>query len=214
MTMRRPARIAVILFLAALSTAPGRASIIVNWLISPVDLATDTTQVFYDLDIIGNGITDYIFAASVSSVGVRNEGDNQYLIFPSPPPNIGGGIEPLADGFEIGPNSDSAELEWFGHESSFATLGIWLSTGTSGRFVGQHAYMGIEFDIDGATHYGWINLRVAELGPGVEIYGWAYESTPNTPILAGAIPEPSTLLLLLAGGIGLLFVKSRSRNTR
>ena len=74
--------------------------------------------------------------------------------------------------------------------------------------------MGVEFDIDGATHYGWINLRVAELGPGVEIYGWAYESTPNTPILAGAIPEPNTLLLLLAGGIGLLFVKSRSRNTR
>lgn len=74
--------------------------------------------------------------------------------------------------------------------------------------------MGGEFDIDGATHYGWINLCVGELGPGGEIYGWAYESDPDTPIIAGAIPEPSTLLLPLSGGLALLSYKRRSRNIR
>ncbi|MCZ7591576.1 MAG: PEP-CTERM sorting domain-containing protein [Kiritimatiellae bacterium] len=211
--MRRLARIAAIWVIVAHAAIPGRADIILNWLDTPIDVSTDTSPVYYSLDLSGSGFVDFTFAASVASVSVRNEGNNRYLIFPSPPPNIGGGIEPLSEGFEIGSNSVSEELEWFGHETSFASLGIWLSTGTSGRFVGQHAYMGIEFDIDGATHYGWINLRVGELGPGVEIYGWAYESTPNTPILAGAIPEPSTLLLLL-GGTTLLLGRRQKRRFR
>jgi hypothetical protein len=31
-----------------------------------------------------------------------------------------------------------------------------------------------------------------------EIHGWAYESEPGKPIIAGAIPEPSALLLACA----------------
>lgn len=120
--MCRPARIAVILLFAVFTTAPGRADIIVNWLDSPIDVSTDTTPVSHALDINGDGVFNFTFSADTSFVGVRSEGDNRYLIFPSPPPNIGGSIEPLSEGFEIGPNSDSGELEWFGHETSFAAL--------------------------------------------------------------------------------------------
>ena len=68
--------------------------------------------------------------------------------------------------------------------------------------------MGVEFYIGDNIHYGWINLVVAEFIPYAEIYGWAYESEPGKPIIAGAVPEPSTLALFALGG-GLLAAKRR-----
>ena len=75
--------------------------------------------------------------------------------------------------------------------------------------MGQHAYMGVAFDIDGATHYGWIDLLVASLSPGAEIYGWGYETQPGVGILAGAVPEPATSALLVAGGLLLALRRKR-----
>jgi len=61
--------------------------------------------------------------------------------------------------------------------------------------------MGIEFDIEGSIHYGWIDLVVASDVPYAEIYGWGYETDPGVSILAGAgvVPEPSTSMLLIGG---------------
>jgi hypothetical protein len=69
--------------------------------------------------------------------------------------------------------------------------------------------MGVAFDIAGETHYGWIDMYVSGLGPAAWIYGWAYESEPGVPIIAGnagTIPEPSTLALL---GLGFLSLCAR-----
>ncbi len=199
-------------WLATLSSV--HASIIVTWLDNPIVLFHgQAPSIQFPIDLDGDGFIDFTFAASINFVGVRSEGQNRYVIIPSPPPNIGGPVEPLYPDYEIGLDLDG-NPEWFGINTDFATLGIWFDTGSSGNFRGHHAYMGIEFVIEDNTHYGWINLMIGHDGPYGEIYGWAYESTPNAPILAGAIPEPSTLLLLLTGGIGLLCMKSHSRNTR
>jgi hypothetical protein len=52
------------------------------------------------------------------------------------------------------------------------------------------------------THYGWIRYQAetttSDLVVG-KITGWAYESTPDQPILAAAVPEPSAGLLVLFG---------------
>lgn len=197
-------------WLATLS--PAHADIIVTWLDDPIVLfhgQAPSIQVPVDID--GDDVIDFTFSASVSSVGVRSEGSNRYIIFPSPPPNIGGPVEPLYPEFEIGLTLQATDVEWFGINTDFSLFGIWLWPGSSGRFRGHNAYMGIEFHIDNAVHYGWINIDIHEDYPYGRIYGWAYESYPDTPIIAGAIPEPNTLLLLLAGGIGLLFLKSRSK---
>lgn len=78
-----------------------------------------------------------------------------------------------------------------------------------------NTYFGIEFDIAGNTHYGWVNIA---LGP--EGYlgfrdpittSWAYESTPNTGIVAGAIPEPSTGILTTIGSVSLLYIARARR---
>ncbi len=197
-------------WLSSLPTA--RAGIIVNWLYEPIVLSSFLPE-YYEIDLNDDGFADFTFVADLSFLGSRSEGNNQYVIYPSPPPNIGGPIVPLNEGFEIGLEL-AGSLAWFGTNTDFGTLGLYLTPPSSDPFKGQNAFMGVQFYVDDAVHYGWINLWIHEDGPIGRIYGWAYESNPDTPIIAGAIPEPNTLLLLLAGGIGLLFLKSRSRNTR
>jgi hypothetical protein len=81
-------------------------------------------------------------------------------------------------------------------------------------------YLGVKFlDTDGNLHYGWV--RVTNEGISATINGYAYETIPNKPILAGAIaeagdstllapsdlaplaPEPATLGRLAQGAPGL-----------
>jgi len=220
--MTTPARIFWISVFIVLAGHPCRGSISVNWLDDPVVLQHPPSgwSEQESVDLNADGIIDFTFAATVSFIGIRAEDLNQYLIYPSPPPNIGGPVEPLSDGFEIGPSSGDGELDWFGTNTDFSTLIQCLSGSggytCAGRFPGQHAYMGVEFDIEGATHYGWIDLYVAEYGPYGEIYGWAYETDPGVSILAGAVPEPSTIVLIMTGSLALLLsrAKRKSANNR
>jgi hypothetical protein len=50
-------------------------------------------------------------------------------------------------------------------------------------------YLGVQFQIDGETHYGWARFTVQTLGHPArilaELTGYAYETTANTPIAAG-----------------------------
>ncbi len=55
-------------------------------------------------------------------------------------------------------------------------------------------------------HYGWIEF-LGVSGIQMNVVAWAWESEPNTPILAGAIPEPSAVWL--AGAGALLFLRRR-----
>jgi hypothetical protein len=93
-----------------------------------------------------------------------------------------------------------------------------------------HAYLGLKFQIDGQTHYGWARLHVvAQLsGPlrhpliDATLTGYAYETTPNKGIKTGQtkgpgdisiekpnanlttpIPKPASLGLLALGSRGL-----------
>lgn len=223
--MNRSTRIAPIVLFAVLAAHPGRADISVNWLGTPLQMFTEFSTQYYLLDLDNNGILDFTFGAGISSVGVRGEGNNQTLIYPSPPPNIGGSVESIEEGFEIGPDSGaSEELDWYGSDPFFSNIitcldgsagytciGRFLIPGEFPPIMGQRAYIGVEFDIDGATHYGWIDISVANLAPGAVIYGWGYETTPGLPILAGAVPEPSTILLISAGTFGLLLMRTKRR---
>jgi hypothetical protein len=52
-------------------------------------------------------------------------------------------------------------------------------------------FIGVEFTIDTATHYGYVGFQGVETddlnaGPEGRIFGFGYESEPNTPIAAGA----------------------------
>jgi len=87
-------------------------------------------------------------------------------------------------------------------------------------------YVGLEWDFDGTSdvRYGWARVDVTPVStapnpPGffsATLYEYAFEMTPNLPILAGSlvsIPEPSALALLAAGGGGLALAARRRRQS-
>jgi hypothetical protein len=69
-------------------------------------------------------------------------------------------------------------------------------------------YLGLAFQKNGKTHFGWARLNV---GPcGTALTGYAYETIPGKPIVAGDIgisaqlvPDPPTLGVLALGTPGL-----------
>lgn len=74
--------------------------------------------------------------------------------------------------------------------SVFAGAGLRMtatSLGTSlGEFQGDlDGYIGAKFNISGVTHYGWVRVNVAEDCYSLVIKDFAYESMPNTGIIAG-----------------------------
>jgi hypothetical protein len=86
----------------------------------------------------------------------------------------------------------------------------------------EFAYVGLKFLINGQVHYGWARVKFPSVGATgyPSIYGYAYESVPNRPIVTGqtsgtaqaaaAASTPATLGLLAAGASG---VKERRAAT-
>jgi hypothetical protein len=95
--------------------------------------------------------------------------------------------------------------------------------GGFGSGYGQFAntadrYLGVRFRLHGDFYYGWIGFRkVVAGGPSrgvrAKIQGWAYETEPNKPIIAGdkgpedsdnvGTLEPTSLQLLAMGHTGI-----------
>jgi hypothetical protein len=70
----------------------------------------------------------------------------------------------------------------------------------------SNRYLGLKFKIHGKTHYGWARLTVTDQGFTLTatLTGYAYETNPNQPIIAGKttgpdVVEPATLGSLALG---------------
>jgi hypothetical protein len=73
----------------------------------------------------------------------------------------------------------------------------------------EPTYLGIQFPMGGETHYGWIYVDkfIGEGGEHcLDALAWAYETTPDTPIVT---PEPGSLALLVFGAA--MFRRRRNR---
>ena len=65
---------------------------------------------------------------------------------------------------------------------------------------------------NGQVHYGYFRLSLgATTTTGRSIVAYAYENVPGAPILAGAIPEPSTYALMGLGLAGLMVAARRRK---
>ena len=214
--MNALARMGFIGGMVLLCTFTCRGGIIINWLDTPLELGGWwNPSVPHSLDIDGNGTMDFSFWGDVAaSVGMRSEGANRYLIRPSPPPNIGGPVAALGQEFLIGPDSGIGSLDWFGNDYDYwSSLMQAYNTGKIGEFWGRRAYIGVEFQADDGVHYGWFDVEGDISTPYAVIYGWAYESTPGMGLIAGAIPEPSTLMLFGTGATA-IFISRCKRKLR
>jgi hypothetical protein len=186
------------------------------------------TKKRFTLDLNHDGLTDFVFTNSWGPSDGRlratfsvnyNFRKNEVLATATYGPCAVG----LAKGKSIGPNKGFRKVN--------AALGGYTSTGS---FVfcpwgDQKAhYLGLRFSIHGKTHYGWARFE-EHFGkgnpPGISVLlsGYAYETIPNKPIIAGQTkgtedsdfkqpnptsqtvptPEPATLGALAMGAPGL-----------
>jgi len=160
----------------------------------------------YNLDLNHDGITDFTIEESHIHTNYckQGPGDADQLIEGAAQGNgqvetADGSAAALASGVKIGPNQnftpDYAIMGevfkgWFFSIRHNRCLhlderdGDWVNV--------SHRYLGLEFQINGKTHYGWARLRV-QVGYvyiNATLTGYAYETTPGKSIKAGQTKEP------------------------
>ena len=213
------------------SLAPGQGTIVYHQPAAPL-----FGLVGLALDINGDGQVDSRFysasyvPASYYATGASGVGSAQLLVTPNAGLDGGSHLVALAPGFLNG-GTIGGSLLWAGQDapSSYGdatVLGSYFPEDTSvslvpvGYFYGTTAFMGIHFQAGSEWHYGWIRIRGGVAGPsddGQQFYlnppgwilDWAYDTRPDAPILAGAVPEPNTLSLLLVSGAAFWLLRKR-----
>ncbi len=172
----------------------GEAEGTIRWTDVPDSTITQGEGPIY-INLDNTGQNEFAIAAFLNSVRV-----NPYNIDPqsSVPLTSSGSyyVFSFAEGDVIGPGASAAGGANFAGRVS----GPYFY-----NFVGTGGYVGLEWDAGGGNiHYGWARIDVTpDNGGTATLFSYAYEDVPNTPIAAGAIPEPTSLALLAAGGGGL-----------
>lgn len=100
-----------------------------------------------------------------------------------------GYIGALSRGVEIGPSDSFFHAAALMFNCNTYLLSYHGSWAFSSSVQGGRHYLGIKFQINGETHYGWARLHVFFKGHGkgiiAQLTGYAYEARPNWPIRAG-----------------------------
>jgi len=140
----------------------------------------------YQLDLNHDGITDFTFGfGPITSNGFRS--GSVLGVGPAASNAVEGGAGAaswascLQSGALIGP------------KQSFVSGGGLMAYTKSGRSDRGYwpyrspGYLGLRFNIHGQTHYGWARLSVLQGNRNFKtaLEGYAYETIPNKPIIAG-----------------------------
>jgi hypothetical protein len=155
----------------------------------------------------------YYWATSNQVAAVQHIENGRFLVFAFPA------------GQEIGPNRNFNKGGFIGGDLDQSSHITWEGQWGNGGKGLNNRYAGVKFMINGEVHYGWIRLSM-DITNGTPpfnatVTGYAYETIPNKPIIAGATegsdeeerspsaaietpaPEPAMLGALALGAPGL-----------
>jgi len=94
----------------------------------------------------------------------------------------------LPRGAKVGPKSRFHQDPTKGLYMRFVGLAGSQSSGTRfGPWFGLNGqrYLGLKFVVNGKTHYGWARVKVMSGSVSTTLTGYAYETIPDKPIIAG-----------------------------
>jgi hypothetical protein len=181
----------------------------------------------YDLDLDGDGVLDFDFAVGsiTGSNGTWSFGtafgmftggggsNNQIIGYTGAYYNYGSNLNA---GDEIGPDGP-----WLAY-SSVSNAAVLASNfyGISyGDFPGAgEGYIGVQFEISGKVHYGWVRLEADINDVFITLKDMAYENVAETAIDAGAtttpvaIPEISASLVNVYSFGSTLYINNTGMN--
>jgi hypothetical protein len=174
------------------------------------------TNHIYSLDLNHDGIADFkidnhrTIASAASLSAVPAQANNAVVGRELGSPFY---AYALTRGVAIGPKQPFAG-RWMAWSDGASRVGQWVNV--------RSRYLGLKFRIMGKIHYGWarLNVTVGNSRITATLTGYAFETIPNKPIIAGATkgpddiertasfatptPEPATLGALAMGAPGLL----------
>jgi hypothetical protein len=155
---------------------------------TPTDITIGFNSSYY-LDVNNDGVTDFTIttedsfnpvtgAVESGSVSEMPASENAVL------------IGPLSEGDEIGPDQvftgGTVGLESFNYYCNKSRHCYFVFSGPWDVHLHGKRYLGLSFQVNGETSYGWARLTLLDGGTdGVKLSGYAYESTPGMPINAG-----------------------------
>ena len=189
--------------------------------------------VMVNLDLNGDGNADFQFShSSYGGTSSNPEFRSKLKILPQNQSNAIWGLASSASAHGSGVMVGSKGQFQQGHELMAVALYRCSYSicryGSSGPWrEATRLYLGLQFTIQGQTHFGWARVSVAATGRGVfaAVTGYAYETVPNMSIVTGqtkgavkrkkgaskpgpasfpsSTSEPATLGLLARGSLGL-----------
>jgi hypothetical protein len=157
---------------ALLAAQPAEAEIVYT----PASIAIGPRSSI-ELDLNHDGVNDFLVSRWLYGDGSHLTIDQQ-----TPANGILAHAAALPAGVRIGPKG-----AFVGYASMASNVTISGESFSDGPWkdATKH-YLGLKFSINGETHYGWARLTVtAKGGISATLSGYAYETVPNKPILAG-----------------------------
>lgn len=136
----------------------------------------------------------------ISIRGNPNDTVNKVIYSPSNPI--------VAESFDLDASIDAGSGSYWSladfayYNSSFSRIDTDFPAGETG-------YAGVQLQISGSTYYGWISLIRDEDSVFGTLTGFGYNNTAGQAATTGAVPEPQTLGLLIAAGLGLYIYRFR-----
>lgn len=166
------------------------------------------------IDFNADGIDDMVFRNFGDEFAAFSTSTSAIAGIAARPPNQNSFAIPFESGSLIGTSFSSSSLYTWneGYSGLISVRLVGFDTVVLGFWGGIEAYLGVQFEIDGNTHYGWVLVEnlFDDVGGGI-IKAFAYESEAGVPIVAGEIPEPSAALMASAGLAGGCLRRRRQR---
>jgi len=140
------------------------------------------------IDVNNDGVADFNLSGG-QDIDLNPLNNNAILSVPEGPLDLGVFIYALSQGECISSSLDPG-LVWYDRDSPYGgTAGIvsCANIGCLGCFAyNTNAYAGIRLEVGGSVYYGWIHVQNLFGSNWGQVSDWAYETSPNTPIVAGA----------------------------
>lgn len=174
------------------------------------------------LDVDGDGTADFRFINDGLQALLMTLGNNRVVGFIDPLLQLSDQVVPVQFGHYItpeGPFPGNPVGTWHRSTDNGGNT-LLLGYADSGLMQFANAYIAVEFERAGSTHYGWIQYvgfsvyQFPFIGPDGQIWGyvngantpggivdsWGWETSPGVSLQAG-VPEPGRGVLMLLAGV-------------